>query len=204
MKEKVKDRLISGSAGVAAGVVGALGGEELLHNIKEDEIQEEDRVPNKDSGKTEEIEKEEGTTESTVTNNNAQTNGHNEITEIMPVDSGNGHNSSSISPQVPDDNDILIAEINPDEVAADIITSGSDQVDLLAINDSKTDGDIIIDIEDFFNNSDEVDIIGTNNSDIAINELEEDIDIEDDDDNADEATGMTENDDDSLMIDDIV
>ena len=49
-----------------------------------------------------------------------------------------------------------------------------------------------------------MDIIGTNNSDIAINELEEDIDIEDDDDNADEATGMTENDDDSLMIDDIV
>ncbi len=209
MKEKTKDRLVSGTAGIAAGAVGALGGDELLRQLKEDGEQPQDDNSNNNSGSTEVPEKEEENNEPAHNDQPAQDISHEELTEITPVDSGGSHEYDSNPDMTSDDSDILIAEVDPDDIAIDIVTGGGDQEDLLADNKTDTNNDIISDIESIFSEDDEADIIETGYTDIASNELDEDIDINEDDideDDTDDICGLEENEDDndSLMIDDIV
>ncbi len=208
MKEKTKDRLVSGTAGIAAGAAGALGGEELMRQLKEDGEQPQDDNSNNNSGRTEVPEKEEVNNEPSHNDHPAQDISHEELTEITPVDSGGNHEYDSNHDQTSDDSDILIAEADPDDIAVDIVTGGGDQEDLLADNRTETDNDIITDIESIFSEGDEADIIETGFTDVASNELDEDIDINEDDideDDTDDTYDLADNEDDndSLMIDDI-
>lgn len=197
IKENTKKNVLSGALGAAAGVAGAMGASELsgLMNGNDEELIEEDvaqDVPEQEN-ETAEVETEETFMDHIIAQDE-------DIDEIVPVDSG------GVGQVTSGGNEIAMVDVNPDEIAQEIIAEPVDDEMLLASHGEEVVGE---DIETFFEEEAEPagDPTGLPN-DVAEAEIDDldmegdidDFDVEETDDFADADT-----DDDMMadMVDDI-
>ena len=142
IKENTKKNVLSGTLGAAAGVAGAMGASELSDILKGDEedvFEDDEDVVAQDvtEDEEEEIEVNEDDIISDVVAQNE------DLDEIVPVDSG------GMGQIQPEGNQIAMVDVNPDEIAQEIIAEPLDDEMLLA-NHGTEDGAIGEDIEALF------------------------------------------------------
>ena len=196
MKENKKKNVLSGAMGAAAGVAGAVGASELNDWLKENEENElndelDDAVAENSSA--EEVEEE----DIEVDIFESATAQNTDSDEIMPVDSGG---MGQIG-----DNEVAMIDVDPDDIAQEIVGEPMDEENLMASHGSEDAPDA--DIDALF--EDEMD--GTDPStlpevaDAELEGIDTEPEIDDLDDELDEDFADADADEDVMddMVDDI-
>ena len=174
MKENKKKNVLSGALGAAAGVAGAVGASELNDWLKENEENDELADELDDDAVAvnvlDEDDEEDSIDDDIVDTPIAQ---NPDSDEIMPVDSGG---MGQIG-----ENEVAMIDVNPDEIAQEIIGEPIDDENLLASHDGTEiapDGDIdaLFDEEETDPVVDDEELAGTEYEEVEeFDELDEDV-----------------------------
>ena len=192
MKENKKKNVLSGAMGAAAGVAGAVGASELNDWLKENEENELDdelddavaaNAPAEEEVEEEDIEVD--IFESAMAQNT-------DSDEIMPVDSGG-------MGQIGEGNEVAMIDVDPDEIAQEIVGEPMDEENLMASHGSEDAPDA--DIDALFDDEEADPVI--EDEDLAGTEFEEEEEFEDLDEDVADADAEPDADVMDDMVDDI-
>lgn len=194
MKENKKKNVLSGAIGAAAGVAGAVGASELNDWLKENDENEEldDELDDAIAANVPDHDDEEDVEDDIVDTPIAQ---NPDSDEIMPVDSGG-------MGQIIDGNEVAMIDVDPNEIAQEIISDPMDDENLMASHDGTEiapDGDI-----DALFDEEETDPV-VDDEDLAGTEFEEEGEFDELDDEVDDNFADADADEDVMddMVDDI-